>query len=331
MEEKRIPCEMIQDLMPLYLDGLTSDKTNNEIEKHMKECGACSEKYGYMREDVAAEGIKRKTSNEREIDYLKKVRAGNHKKIAISILGTLLAIGLAVFLKLFVIGYPVDSYSVTYTNVNGEQVNVGGIFYDSASAYKGYRLEKQRDGSTKLIVYGCLPTPWRKEGAFNLEFNLGEAGERADINGITIEKDGTVITKLANDLFSAKNPYIGDMPANGKIAQLLGMAGKLGSYTNELQTSREPYEWTLKFEEGITNSALFEAEMKKYACVLTALIDNLGIVNWTYTVETEAGPVTRKSSLTRPECEEYVGDNVEAFSDSPKDMQHLLDILGLGE
>ena len=329
MEEKRIPCEIIQDLMPLYLDGLTSDISNGEIEEHIKNCSECREKYMHMKETVTAEGLERTSSDGKEIDYLKKIRYGNYKKIAVSVFGTLLAVLLAVLLKLFVIGYPVDSYSVTYTNVNGNQVNVGGVFYDSASVYKDYRLKKQEDGSTRLIVYGCLPSLWRKEDTFNLEFNLEETGEGVDISGITIEKDGTVITKMANELYSGKNPYIGDMPANGKIAQTLGIAERFGGFTNELQTSQEPYEWTLKFEEGITNSAVFEEEMKKYACVLTTLIDNLGAVNWTYTVETEAGPVERNGSVTRQDCEEYLGDDVKAFSDSPKDVQRMLDRLGI--
>ena len=37
----KIPCEMIQDLLPSYIDELTSDITNREIEAHMKECERC--------------------------------------------------------------------------------------------------------------------------------------------------------------------------------------------------------------------------------------------------------------------------------------------------
>ena len=29
-------CEMIRDLLPLYIDGLTSKESNQEIEKHLK-------------------------------------------------------------------------------------------------------------------------------------------------------------------------------------------------------------------------------------------------------------------------------------------------------
>ena len=31
-------CEMIRDLLPLYIDGLTSEESNKEIDKHLKTC-----------------------------------------------------------------------------------------------------------------------------------------------------------------------------------------------------------------------------------------------------------------------------------------------------
>lgn len=36
-----ISCNAVTDLMPLYIEGLTSDKTNNEINNHIKECNSC--------------------------------------------------------------------------------------------------------------------------------------------------------------------------------------------------------------------------------------------------------------------------------------------------
>ena len=34
----KIPCEMIQDLLPSYIDELTSEVTNREVEAHVSEC-----------------------------------------------------------------------------------------------------------------------------------------------------------------------------------------------------------------------------------------------------------------------------------------------------
>ena len=38
-------CEIIRDLLPLYIDGLTSKESNQEIEKHLKNCEECQKYY----------------------------------------------------------------------------------------------------------------------------------------------------------------------------------------------------------------------------------------------------------------------------------------------
>lgn len=37
-----INCSLIKDLMPLYIDGLTSNDTNEYIKKHLSECSECN-------------------------------------------------------------------------------------------------------------------------------------------------------------------------------------------------------------------------------------------------------------------------------------------------
>lgn len=56
----KYPCEMIQDLLPLYLDGVCSEESKKAIEKHLSECSACKEFYAVMRE---ADGMEVDTHN----------------------------------------------------------------------------------------------------------------------------------------------------------------------------------------------------------------------------------------------------------------------------
>ena len=37
-------CDIIQDLMPSYIDGICSESSKNLIEKHIKECEVCAMK-----------------------------------------------------------------------------------------------------------------------------------------------------------------------------------------------------------------------------------------------------------------------------------------------
>lgn len=142
-----------------------------------------------------------------------------------------------------------------------------------------------------------------------------------------MKKDGTVISRQANELFAARNPYLGNMSASGRIAQLLGIGNTLGSYKNELQTVKEPYAWIFNFEDSVTNSAVFERRMKGYSCVLTALIGNLGEVRWNYIVETERGPMEKSGKMTEEECSRWLGTSVRTFAESPEGIEQLLKLL----
>ena len=42
---KNIPCEVIKDLLPLYVDDICSEKSKRLIEEHLAECEEC---YKYL-------------------------------------------------------------------------------------------------------------------------------------------------------------------------------------------------------------------------------------------------------------------------------------------
>lgn len=76
MNEKKV-CSMVKDLLPLYVDNLTSKETNDAIEGHMETCRSCQDECRLLRTDAGEEGLRQKLPAEysaREIDYLKKLR-----------------------------------------------------------------------------------------------------------------------------------------------------------------------------------------------------------------------------------------------------------------
>ena len=73
-----LTCEVVQDLLPSYVDGLTSDVSNQAVEQHMKTCESCRKLYSEMREPMNGEdvseindGQKADSKKSSEIDYLK--------------------------------------------------------------------------------------------------------------------------------------------------------------------------------------------------------------------------------------------------------------------
>ena len=81
-----------------------------------------------------------------------------------------------------------------------------------------------------------------------------------------------------------RDPYIGDMSANLKIADAAEVSERYGAYKNELQTSKEPYGWTIILEEPISPSQETKTRQKMLsdACLIIASVDNLGVVTWRY-------------------------------------------------
>lgn len=325
----KIPCHLIQDLLPLYADGLTSRQTAEDIEGHLEDCEDCRESYKRMRTALDRSMDEDRQEAKREINYLKTVKSRNIRNIVCAAGASVLVILAGIGAKLFVIGSPSESYMTTYIDVSDDQIHVGGAFWDSASVYSRHKLVRQKDGTQKLVVYACLASAWNRNGVFNLTLDRADVEEQVNIGGAVVKSDGSLISKMANELYEARNPYVGDMPANGRLAGILQIGERLGGFKSQLQTAAEPYRWELKHEDSVRNSAVFESRMKDYGCVLLALIDNLGEIAWTYTVETDHGAIERTTVLTVREASEYLEAPVKSFGESPEKVQELLDKAGL--
>lgn len=67
-------CSMVRDLLPLYMEGLTSEETGGAVEHHLENCEECRKEYRIL---AAVEKEKNTSQNPpqiKEIDYLKKIK-----------------------------------------------------------------------------------------------------------------------------------------------------------------------------------------------------------------------------------------------------------------
>lgn len=81
---------VFKDLAPAYIDHLTSEETNEQIEKHMDQCKECRDYLNEMKGDLFSEDESERITDKRNINYFKKVRSKNRKKIFV-IVSSLLA------------------------------------------------------------------------------------------------------------------------------------------------------------------------------------------------------------------------------------------------
>ena len=67
MNEKE--CKLVQDLLPNYIEKLTSEESNKIIEEHLRKCSECRKILENMQNDI---GLKSKEQCKKETKYMKK-------------------------------------------------------------------------------------------------------------------------------------------------------------------------------------------------------------------------------------------------------------------
>lgn len=146
--------------------------------------------------------------------------------------------------------------------------------------------------------------------------------------------DGQGVWEYAAALYEARNPYVGDVSANGRLLGVIGEAYpelliSKTPFKTELQTSKEPYEFCFRLETEPPKSdlerELVELDMNVTAALMLALTDNLGSVRWSYR-SPEGEELSQGGSINAAEAAKWCGaENIKQFAESEEQIQCLLD------
>ena len=338
-----LTCAVVRDLLPSYVEGLTSDETNRAMEAHLSACPDCAAR----RDAMAAPEDAEATEQRREVDYLKTVRRKSGRRVVIAIACTLAVILAGVALKLFVIGEPAGREGMSWSILYDEAAMDLRVYSTwSGVAYCRWDLE-HNDGIVRLTATQVLPS---------LLYDSADHRERIPLEGVRevwiadqlIWQDGVAISSGTMDLYAAKTPYVGDISALNRIAELANIRPNFGDYLNSLHTSSQPYRWTLEFTDdgwqGVVgrDPDTFDKWMARYGIQLLALVENLEEVGWTYTDlhgEKRSGVLTlEEANALLPEltdaynrahagCDwEPLSSVKDYYNDSPANLQQLVEI-----
>lgn len=313
-----LPCAVVEDLLPAYMEGLTSEETRQAVEAHLAACPACAAKRAAM---GAEEGPSPEESAEtaREVDYLKAVRRRSRRRVAAAVLGTLLVLMAGFAAKVFVIGSPLDPAGAAVSGfVQGDGVlQISPSSTASGIAFWGWTVE-DRDGVVSITARSVLVSPLFRDGTGTVEVPLegvteiwlGEAGE-----GRMIWQDDTMILADAWALYQAQTPYVGNNSAVGRVLAAVDTwyGPPIVDYTISLQTSAEPYGLTIHFDD-VTAHILgagksIDDRMYAVAPALLALIGNLERVQWTCAL---SDGTYHTQAITLAEVDEALPDWIEA-------------------
>ena len=317
-----LTCGVVRDLLPSFVEGLTSDETNRAVEAHLAACPDCTARRDAMAAPENAEAAEQR----REVDYLKTVRRKSGRRVVIAIACTLAVILAGVALKMFVIGEPAGREGMSWSMRCDETAMDLRVYSTwSGVAYCRWDLENN-DGVVRLTAKKVLPS-FLYDSADHRERIPLEGVREVWIAGQLIWQDGVAISSGTMDLYAAKTPYVGDISALNRVANALNIQSRCGSYLNSLKTAQEPYGWTLEFSDVYTEKQaawLDETMEHDLAPLMLALVDNLGEVSWTY--RTQDGALQTRT-VTLQQVNEALPRPVKDYAASPAQLQQLCDLL----
>ena len=99
-----LTCGVVRDLLPSYVEGLTSPESNTAVERHLSECPDCAQ----LRTALAGAPEQAAPEDAKEVDYLKKVKRRGWRRVIAAVAVTALLFAVGVAAKLFVIGEPAN-------------------------------------------------------------------------------------------------------------------------------------------------------------------------------------------------------------------------------
>ena len=111
-------CKIIQDLLPSYSDGITSQETNNYIEDHLKNCVECRDTLKNMNKEIELnENIEQK-------EELKYLRGFKNRRNIIVVLSILFTICLCIGVLLVRVPLNPDRFNVEWMYMSNNELNI---------------------------------------------------------------------------------------------------------------------------------------------------------------------------------------------------------------
>lgn len=337
-----LTCEVVQDLLPSYVDGLTSDVSNQAVEQHLKTCESCRKLYREMQEPMNGENVsdinegqKADSKNLSEIDYLKKIRSKNRMRILAAVLIFAIAVGVGLWSKVYVIGQKVEQAEFVQADVVVEDHNVSvqGLLLDTTKGVSDVAFQ-EKDGIVTVSLRETRKSSFHTN-EFQVDYQSSEDVKQVVLENRILWDDGVSIDGTVSDLYQSRNPYVGDTSADGRSVQaaraVLGINdGALLSYGTQLQTSKEPYGWTFLNVQisSSDNVERLQQEMKQLGCLLIAVTDNLGYVSFEYSVDgAENADGNTTLTVTEADVDAMAGQSVKAMAQTPAGLQELVELI----
>lgn len=197
-------CEIIKDLLPSYLDGLTSDESNSEIVKHLENCSECCAVLEQMKTEIDAEKI---TINKEQIRPLRKLK----KKIVQAVLSAVACCVLLIgsYFYFFGIGWGVHSEDLKITYSYDQ--NAVLFHFELTNGRVLNARTNYKNACTEIRFTECLHSVFDDRGENPNQFTYGINYLSQDGQTRQFKPDDCIQLKFKN---ATKTIYVKDVAEN---------------------------------------------------------------------------------------------------------------------
>lgn len=330
--KNEINCEIIKDLLPLYVDNLVSEKTKNAVDEHMEECEGCKS----ILEDIIPVEQNNSEYNIKQIDCLKKIKKKSRKRAIISILiGMIFA--LFGILGIWMHGFPVSSYDLEYsTTVRGKDVIVEVKHVSDTQIITSLNFS-EHNGIIDVSVraYG-VPKIFRANRTYEGIYVSDTEISSVRMGRTILWENGTEIRKETSKIYNMRhNTDINDILSSLGIDAFVGSRGwdsesfDISKFEKLVSKSFDKCVLIrLNKEISASDEETYLENMRMASCVLLALESPISTIEnavWKYNVDGNSKIMT----FSKEEALERCGKDIRKFGNSVSNFQELMDILGL--
>ena len=272
-----LPCAIVRDLLPAYVEGLTEEETTLAVRSHLESCPDCTAHYQAM----TAPEISADTDSQKEVDFLKTLRRRGRRTLILTTLSFLMLVLILGLSYQFLIGSPAGDTAFCHPRYQAEEqmLDLTCTEFSSGRVFAHWKVQTSEDGVLSVTARSVLPSPWYRSETE--ELSLSVAGIReVQVFGRTVWSQELVIASDTEALLRSATPYVGNPSALNHLDQVLTLSEYLPDvpHTYELETNQAPYGWTFCFSEPLNWKQ--EEQMEHAAPLLLALVGNLEEIHW---------------------------------------------------
>ena len=201
-----ISCNIIKDLLPSYVDNISSEETKQLVEEHLKECEECKEYLDNMKSEIKVSSVDEKKAIK---IFSKEIKKKRLVAIILSIIITLvLVIACWIIFSKNDFIMPYEENLITVEEKEGEFIaNVNTMNYNKCQVI----LEENYDGTVDVFIslyqflidkiyakkgfksFGCVPKCYKNYIDKNIDINWTSENDRSKMT-LNIRND----VKIAN-------------------------------------------------------------------------------------------------------------------------------------